>query len=280
MLRVALLGAVGLGLGVYACSSDAGAPALESRDAAAPTDARESEQPTSDAAVDAQAYLPPLGMPAGYTEILIPDAAPKRKFAAAESVLVADQDYVAVLETSAGRIVLDLYETRAPLAVNSFVFLALHRFYEGIAFHRVIDEFMAQSGDPKSVSGKPSTWGTGGPGYEFGLEVTPGLGFDQPGVLGMARGADPSSNGPQFFITFAEYPSLSQQYSVWGKVLEGMENLPSIVRGEPPTEPTRITRVGLGSRPGAVDPPLVDAGAPLVDDAGTDAGVDAGDASP
>lgn len=275
MLRVALLGAVGLGLGVYACSSDADAPALESRDAAAPTDARESEQPTNDAAVDAQTYLPPLGMPAGYTEIPIPDAAPKRKFAAAESVLVADQDYVAVLETSAGRIVLDLYETRAPLAVNSFVFLALHRFYEGIAFHRVIEDFMAQTGDPKSVSGKPSSWGTGGPGYEFGLEVTPGLGFDQPGVLGMARGEDPGSNGSQFFITFVETPFLSQQYTVWGKVLEGLQFLPAVIRGEPPTEPSRILRVGIGSKAGAVDPPLSE----LPDAGELDSGADAGDAS-
>ena len=290
MVRIAFLGAAVLGLGVYACSSTDEAPADDTKDASSPpvtSDASDlPDEPADDAAVDAGHFLPPVDMPAGYTEIPIPDTEPKRKFAAAESVLVADQDYVAVLETTAGRIVLDLYETKAPLAVNSFVFLALHRFHEGQAFHRVIEDFVAQTGDPKTITGKPSTWGTGGPGYQFGLEVTPGLGFDRAGVLGMARGDDPGSNGSQFFITLADASFLSQQYTVWGGVLEGLETLPSIVRGESwvldagAPQPTRIIRVGIGSKPGAVDPPLSDAGPAEPDDAGpNDAGPDAGDAS-
>lgn len=261
MVRLALVAAVGLGIGAYACSSTEDTPVPATADASVPS-AGDASEPVPPADAESGAYLPPLAMPAGYTEIRIPSTEPKIKFAATgpDTVLVPDQDYIAVLETTAGRIVLDLYETRAPLAVNSFVFLALHRFHEGIAFHRVIEEFMAQTGDPKSIAGKPNTWGTGGPGYQFGLEVTPGLGFDQAGVLGMARGNDPGSNGSQFFITFANASFLDQQYTVWGKVIEGLETLPGIVRGEPPAEPSRITRVGVGTRPGAVDPPLSDAG--------------------
>lgn len=188
-------------------------------------------------------------MPAGYTQVpyLSADAG-TRKYSKADQVLESGKDYVAVLETDVGRIVLDLFETRTPITVNSFVFLALHHFYEGVAFHRVIDDFMAQTGDAKSISGAPGTWGTGGPGYTFDLELQPDLNFDAAGVLGMARGATPNSNGSQFFITLVAYPSLNQNYTVWGKVLEGMDVLPKIVRGEPPATPTRIAEVRIAAK--------------------------------
>ena len=150
-----------------------------------------------------------------------------------------------IVETDVGRLVLDLYEVETPATVNSFVFLSLHRFYQGVAFHRVIDGFMAQTGDPNTLKNRRNTWGQGGPGYQFGLEVRPELTFDGPGVLGMARADDPGTNGSQFFLTFEAQPSLDQLYTVWGRVLEGLPVLPALVRGEPPQTPTRIVQVGI-----------------------------------
>ncbi len=215
-----------------ACSSGTSTPVT-------PTDAG-----GSDAAAEASAYVP-----AGYTQVPYLSADPgTRKYTKADQVLEQGKDYVAVLETDVGRIVLDLYETRTPITVNSFVFLALHHFYDGVAFHRVIDDFMAQTGDYKSIAGAPSTWGTGGPGYVFDVELQPDLNFDAAGVLGMARGQTTNSNGSQFFITLVAYPSLNQQYTVWGKVIEGMDVLPKIVRGEPPTNPTRISEIRIATK--------------------------------
>lgn len=248
MFRLAV--AAVLSLGLSACSSPPpAAPAGENdneKDASLVAPAADAGgQPLSDAA---SAYLAPGYMPAGYTEIPIVDVAPVRKLEAAAQVLQPNLDYIAVVETTAGRMVLDLFEVDTPISVNSFVFLASQRFYDQVAFHRVIDGFMAQTGDPKSVSGAPDTWGTGGPGYEFGLEVKPELTYDSAGVLGMARSSSPTSNGSQFFITFDAQPDLDQKYTVWGRVLDGLPVLPLIVRGEPPTEPTRITRVGIGTK--------------------------------
>jgi cyclophilin family peptidyl-prolyl cis-trans isomerase len=178
-------------------------------------------------------------LPTGYTLTPFLSADPEHSFASADQVLGA-KDYLAVLETDAGRLVLDLYETKTPITVNSFVFLTLHHFYDGVAFHRVIDNFMAQTGDPNSIDGDFS--GQGDPGYFFGLEIDNTLHYDATGVLGMARRASPDTNGSQFFITFNAYPSLDGQYTIFGKLIEGAEVLPKIARGMPPTTPTRITR--------------------------------------
>lgn len=233
-----------------ACSSDSERPNTEPADESESSSSSSGASELADAEpVEAAVPLPPPYVPAGYTAVPFLSATPLRQFPAAASVLVAGQDYVATIETSAGRMVFDLYEVETPNTVNSFVFLALHRYYEQIAFHRVIDEFMAQTGDPNSVSGRKSTWGRGGPGYEFGIEVRPELTFAGPGVLGMARSDDPGSNGSQFFVTFTAQPGLDQQYTVWGRLLEGMEVLPGLVRGEPPETPTRITQVGIAVKP-------------------------------
>jgi peptidylprolyl isomerase len=145
--------------------------------------------------------------------------------------------------------VIDLLEDQTPITVNSFVFLALNHFYDGIAFHRVIDGFMAQTGDPKTLTGAPSTWGTGGPGYAFGVEIVTGLNFDNAGVVGMARSTSLNSNGSQFFITFAAADFLDGMYTVFAKQTEGGAVLPNIVRGMPPATPTRMTRVYIGEKP-------------------------------
>jgi len=125
-------------------------------------------------------------------------------------------DYFAEIETSKGRVTIDLLEDSAPNTVNSFVFLALHRFFDGLKWHRVVPGFVAQTGDP---TGR----GSGGPGYRFGLEIDPDLDYDAAGWVGMARTDDPNTNGSQFFITLAPAPHLTGGYTIFGKVTAGQD---------------------------------------------------------
>jgi peptidylprolyl isomerase len=233
-----------VGCSATAPSADSGAPSVDSGNGeAGPADA------AVEAAPDAKDGVTLAAMPAGYTQSAYLSTAPERSFpSGATQVLDSAKDYIAIVDTDVGSIVLDLYETETPVTVNSFVFLALHHFYEQVAFHRVITDFMAQTGDPNTVAGKTSSWGKGGPGYAFKLEVNPSLNFDAPGVLGMARSSSPDSNGSQFFITFDAYPSLSQNYTVWGKVTTGLDVLAKITLGEPPPTPTRMTEVRIGAK--------------------------------
>lgn len=150
-----------------------------------------------------------------------------QQFKAAEQVLKPGVDYYAEIETTKGSMVVDLFESETPVTVNSFVFLAQKKFYEGIVWHRVIPGFMAQTGDPTGS-------GSGGPGYRFGLETKGNLKFDSKGVLGMARTQDPDSNGSQFFVTFGPTPHLNGQYTVFGKVVAGLEVLDQIAPTEGP----------------------------------------------
>jgi peptidylprolyl isomerase len=153
---------------------------------------------------------------------------PITQFSKPEQVIDPSKfDYYAEIETSKGKIGIDLFENEAPITVNSFVFLALNRYFEGIVFHRVIPGFVAQTGDPTGT-------GMGGPGYQFGLEVTPKLNYDKKGLLGMARTMDPNSNGSQFFITYGPTPNLNQQYTIFGQVVEGMEVVERIAPTEGP----------------------------------------------
>jgi cyclophilin family peptidyl-prolyl cis-trans isomerase len=151
--------------------------------------------------------------------------------------------YRAVLETSCGTIELELFADRTPVTVNSFVFLARERFYDGLIFHRVILGFMNQSGDPKGD-------GTGGPGYEFKDEIVKGLRFDEPGLLAMANPGRPDSNGSQFFITVAPARHLNGKHTIFGQVAEGMDvvqeiNALSPQGAERPTETVFIERVRI-----------------------------------
>ena len=111
------------------------------------------------------------------------------------------KDYKAVIELEkGGEIAIDLFEDGAPITVNNFVFLAREGFYDGVTFHRVLDNFMAQTGDPTGTGG-------GGPGYRFNNELSPDLRHDGPGVLSMANAGTRNgqgTNGSQFFITFRE----------------------------------------------------------------------------
>ena len=119
----------------------------------------------------------------------------------------------AVIETTKGRIVVELDNDKAPKTVENFVKLANKGFYNGIIFHRVIPGFMIQTGDPTGT-------GTGGPGYTFADEIAPDLHHDTPGVVSMAN-AGPNTNGSQFFITLVPTPWLDGQHAIFGHVIEG-----------------------------------------------------------
>jgi cyclophilin family peptidyl-prolyl cis-trans isomerase/protein-disulfide isomerase len=133
--------------------------------------------------------------------------------------------YIATLKTEKGQVVLQLYPDKAPLAVNSFVFLARSGWYDGITFHRVLPGFVAQTGDPSGT-------GQGNPGYMFNSEIDPALKFDGAGVVGMAN-SGPDTNGSQFFITYAPAPDLNGGYTIFGKVLSGMDVLEQLTPRNP-----------------------------------------------
>ena len=133
--------------------------------------------------------------------------------------------YTATFKLDKGDIVVELFADKAPRTVNNFVFLARDGFYDGVTFHRVIPDFMAQGGDPTGA-------GTGGPGYKFADEFHPSLKHDKPGILSMAN-AGPNTNGSQFFITFVPTPHLDGKHSVLGQVVKGMEVLLAITPRDP-----------------------------------------------
>jgi cyclophilin family peptidyl-prolyl cis-trans isomerase/protein-disulfide isomerase len=135
------------------------------------------------------------------------------------------RQYIATLHTAQGDIVLQLFPDKAPLAVNSFVFLARQGWYDGVSFHRVLPGFMAQTGDPSGS-------GRGGPGYLFNNEIDPSLKYDRAGLVGMAN-TGPDTNGSQFFITYAPAPHLDGGYTIFGEVLSGMEVLESLTPRDP-----------------------------------------------
>ena len=143
------------------------------------------------------------------------------------------KNYKARMETDKGTMVFELFADKAPKTVNNFVFLSRQGFYDGIIFHRVIADFMAQGGDP---TGK----GSGGPGYRFPDEFNASLKHDKPGTLSMAN-AGPGTNGSQFFITHVATPWLDGKHTVFGRVVEGMDVLMSI----PPRDPGRPEYPGV-----------------------------------
>ncbi|MCA9231952.1 MAG: peptidylprolyl isomerase [Planctomycetales bacterium] len=132
---------------------------------------------------------------------------------------------VATFTTSKGEIRIELYADKTPKTVANFEKLAGEGFYNGLSFHRVIDNFMIQGGCPKGT-------GTGGPGYTFEDEFHPELRHDSAGILSMAN-AGPNTNGSQFFITHGPQPHLDGKHSVFGKVLgDGQEVVDAIKQGD------------------------------------------------
>jgi peptidylprolyl isomerase len=144
-----------------------------------------------------------------------------------------------IMETSKGRVVIAMRPDLAPKHVAQIKALVADKFYDGIVFHRVIDGFMAQTGDPTGT-------GMGGSNLpdipaEFSAEN-----FGR-GVVGMARAQDPDSANSQFFIMFADGGFLNNNYTIWGEVVEGMDVVDQIQRGEPPANPDRIITMRLAS---------------------------------
>ncbi len=162
-----------------------------------------------------------------------------RQYPACPTMIIdPTREYFATLQLEPGEVVIELFPELAPRAVNNFVFLALEGYYDGVIFHRVFPGFIAQTGDPSGT-------GFGGPGYAFTGEDAEIL-FDQPGLLAM----DPEVNGGQFFITYAPLPSLDGSYTIFGRVVEGIEILeglqsrdPSQAISLPPGEPILSVRV-------------------------------------
>ena len=137
-------------------------------------------------------------------------------------ILDSSSEYVADFRTSYGNFRVELLASETPVTVNNFVFLAQQGFYDGLTFHRVIENFMIQGGDP---SGN----GTGGPGYVFQDEIVAGLAFDAPGKLAMAN-AGPGTNGSQFFITTVPTPHLNGGHTIFGLLTEGQAVVNAISR--------------------------------------------------
>ena len=131
---------------------------------------------------------------------------------------------IATIKTTRGTIKIKLFDDKTPKTVENFVKLANKGFYNGLKFHRVIADFMVQTGCPEGT-------GRGGPGYRFNDEFHPELKHDGPGVLSMAN-AGPNTNGSQFFITHVACPHLNGKHSVFGRVLEGQEVVNAIRQGD------------------------------------------------
>ena len=147
---------------------------------------------------------------------------PKR-YARAEQVIDPSRRYQATITTDRGDIVIDLDAARAPLSVNNFVFLAREGFYDGLTFHRVVDDFVIQGGCPEGS-------GRGGPGYRF--EDEPVAGDYVAGAVAMAN-SGPNTNGSQFFIcTVDDRRKLAKSYNLFGQVVSGMEIVTSIGQGD------------------------------------------------
>ena len=142
----------------------------------------------------------------------------KQYDSAPDLVIDLDKSYSAVLKTNHGDITIDFDAVRSPLAVNNFVFLARDGFYDGVIFHRVIERFMIQGGDPTGT-------GRGGPGYKF-RDETEGRGDYSRGTVAMAN-AGPNTNGSQFFICHGD-AGLPHSYTIFGKVTDGLDAVDSI----------------------------------------------------
>ena len=144
---------------------------------------------------------------------------------------IKDPENTLIMDMTHGKVVIEMLPDVAPNHVARIKELAREGFYDGIVFHRVIDGFMAQTGDPTGT-------GMGGSGMKLKAEFS-GVPHER-GVCSMARAQNPDSADSQFFICFEEYPPLNRQYTVWGRVIEGMENVDKIKRGEPVQNPDKI----------------------------------------
>lgn len=145
-------------------------------------------------------------------------------------VIDQEKEYTATIETENGEMVLELYPKQAPLAVNSFVYLAREGFYDGVTFHRVFHDFMAQSGDPSAT-------GMGGAGYRYREEIVDELTYDEAYMLGVARTQEEGTSGSQFFITYVPVSELNGGYTIFGKLIDGIDVLEMITERDSDSNP-------------------------------------------
>lgn len=157
-----------------------------------------------------------------------------------------NMDNILYIELKDGTVAIEMFPERAPQHVARIRELAKGGFYDGITFHRVIDGFMAQTGDPTGT-------GTGGSNLDDLPAEFNDYNFGR-GAVGMARTSDPDSANSQFFICFDDCSFLNGQYTVWGQVIEGMQYVDNIKRGEPPVNPDKMVRVYLAADQTAVQP--------------------------
>jgi cyclophilin family peptidyl-prolyl cis-trans isomerase len=235
-MRLALIALLAF---VLAACGQTAAPAAQ-----APATAKPAATPPSSAQItNALSPLPkPSAAPAGAASpsaqgVTVASSAPKQFSAPPPMSIDQSKKYTATIDTSMGTMKADLFASEAPMTVNNFVFLAQQGFYNGVTFHRVINNFMVQTGDPTGT-------GTGGPGYRFN---------DEPvkrqylrGTLAMAN-AGPNTNGSQFFIVQKDYP-LPPNYTIFGMLTDGFDVLDKIAttptgpgKGGPDTPRTPIT---------------------------------------
>ena len=149
-----------------------------------------------------------------------------------------DKQNAIVIDTTKGRIVIKLRPDLAPKHAERIKQLARDGYYNNVPFHRVIDGFMAQTGDPKGT-------GTGGSGQKLAAEFSKEK--HVRGTVSMARAQDPDSADSQFFICFAPAPFLDGKYTIWGKVTSGMEYIDAIKKGEPPSKPDKIIKMQVAA---------------------------------
>ena len=150
---------------------------------------------------------------------------------------MAENNPTAEIDTTLGKITIELFAKEAPDTVKNFVTLAEKGYYDGVIFHRVIPGFMIQGGDPTGT-------GSGGPGYTFADEFAPGLKHDVPGTLSMAN-AGPNTNGSQFFITVAATPWLDGRHAIFGRVVEGMDVVNAIVNAPRNAQDRPLTDIAM-----------------------------------
>jgi peptidylprolyl isomerase len=156
----------------------------------------------------------------------------------ASPVQIRDPENTLLMDLKYGRVVIVLRPDLAPRHVARIKQLVRQHFYDGLKFHRVIDGFMAQTGDPRGD-------GTGGSGQKINAEFS-----QEPfvrGTVGAARAQDPNSADSQFFIMFDKGSFLNGKYTVWGRVISGMEFVDKIKRGEPPSDPDKIIKMQVAA---------------------------------
>jgi len=216
-----------------------------SQSAAAPTaDAFSAVPPAPAAAAPTAAGAPAAAVPTAAA----PAAAPAgHQTYSAPPPLTIDpkKNYTATITTPRGDFVVKLRPDLAPQTVNSFVFLAKAGYFNGLTWHRVLSNFMAQGGDPTGT-------GSGGPGYTVPDEFTDKVKFDKPGLLAMANTGQPNSGGSQFFVTTAPADYLDGKYTIFGEVTQGQEIVNAIPLRDPQQNPTtpgeQIVKIAISEK--------------------------------